>query len=106
MAGVLTCAITRSVLMGDPNADKVLKSYSNVSVGRNPILSAIMDVFDKWEQSPIVWIDNYAYKIKLMERGRTHATLCQMSVDVRYKQNGKVTYKPINKRMVKLTFGC
>lgn len=54
--------------------------------------------------SPIVWVGDFPYKIKMKESSNKHALLCQMSVRVNYKNNGKETYLVINRRMVKLYF--
>jgi hypothetical protein len=70
----------------------------------NEILDAILEVSNKWDASPIVWVKDMPYKIKLVHRTERYVVLYQYAINYKYSNTGKETYRPIAKRQVKLMF--
>lgn len=106
---VISCKISLPLTVGEEKKDKaraeyVLNNLRPVPVYQNKILDAIMCVYDKWETSPIVWVENSAYKVKLLNTVGNKVYLLQMPLQVSYKNNGKETYHIICKRKVEITF--
>ena len=101
--------ITRAVSSEQFRQDKtvtelVFQSFKEVPVANNELLKAIMEVQHTWNTSPVVWVDDFPYKIKLVERTPRCALLCQMCLDFTMRNNGKKVYRVANKRMVKVVF--
>jgi hypothetical protein len=84
--------------------DIILNNLRPVSVYRNRILDAIMSEQEKWATSPIVWVDNMPYKIKLLQVSKQKVCLLQMPMQFYYKNNGKESYSIIGKRTVEILF--
>lgn len=106
---VLSCAITRPVSAGEEKinrewTEKVLCDFTQVSVKSNALLKAIVEARSRWLTSPIVWVGNFPYKIKVLEQTQTRAVLLQMCVDFYHKKNGKQAYSIVNKRKVEIVF--
>ena len=88
------CEITRPFTL-----DNIVDNfYSRVSVNRNPILKAIMEVKDSWNSSPIIWVDNHPYRIQIINETKYQVLLYQMALFL----NGN-DYLIINKRKVRIT---
>lgn len=106
---IIACKISLPVTVGEEKqdkvkADRVLNNLRSVGVSHNRILDAIMCNYAKWEKSPIVWVENCAYKIKLLNTEGNKVYLLQMPLQISYKNNGKETYHIICKRKVEITF--
>lgn len=99
---VSACFISLPVISGDDS--DILNNLAPVSVDNNKILNAIMDAFGTWEKSPVVWVENFPYRIKLLEHTNNHAILLQICLGVYYKPSGKECYYNISKRKVKIIF--
>jgi len=103
---VEACCISRSVSVNGENQDEhiVLMDMRPVGVHRNPILDAIMKVRRDWPRSPVVWVNNSPYKIKVLQDNDQCTMLLQMSVRLFVGKNGKEHYKIVNKRMVMIRY--
>lgn len=101
---VQSCMISLPVNSKSRADDPILHDLSPVPTRNNKILNAILDVLPSWDTSPIIWVDNCAYKISVVEVGAYYAVLLQMPLDMNYKPNGKEVYKVISKRTVKIVF--
>ncbi len=106
---VISCKISLPVTSGDEKQDKskadiVLNNLRSVPVSSNKILNAIMSVSDKWETSPVVWVDNVPYKIKLLQVAKNKVCLLQMPMQFYYKNSGREAYHIVCKRKVEITF--
>ncbi len=86
--------------------DEIQKSndLANVSVHNNKILDAIMYEFVNLHNSPIIWVHDFPYKLKLISFTKSHIELWQISLKIFYKTSGKEYYKMISKRRVKIFF--
>jgi hypothetical protein len=108
MMAVTACYISRPITSSEEQKDrnvlKVLDNLVPVSTNNNKILMAIMDAYGTWEHSPIVWVDNFPYRIKLLEHTSKHAIMLQICLGVYYKSSGKECYYNINRRKVKIEF--
>lgn len=98
---VTACFISLAV---DNKAPIIYDDLKQVGRKNNKILDAIMNAKSSWDKSPLIWVDNYPYKIRLIERSSSYAILLQMNVRIDYKKNGKEVYQVIDKRTVKITF--
>jgi hypothetical protein len=105
---VISCKISLPVTLGEEKQNKqktdiTLSNLRPVSVHRNKILDAIMSEQERWETSPIIWVDNIPYKIKLLKASNQKVCLLQMPMQFHYKRNGKESYSIIGKRTVEIT---
>ncbi len=105
----ITCYISKSVTPDDEKQNKahsqtILNNMVQVRTDNNKILHAILDASSKWNTSPIIWVSNVPYKIKLIERAEKYVILHQCAIRYKYSNSGKETYACIAKRQVKLTF--
>lgn len=105
---VISCKISLLVTVGEEKQNKkktdiILNNLKPVSICRNRILDAIMSEQEKWGTSPIIWVDNIPYKIKLLQVSTQKVCLLQMPMQFYYKNNGKESYSIIGKRMVEIT---
>jgi hypothetical protein len=88
----------------DLMAANVMGEWQEVKVESNMLLKEIMDVYDKWSESPLIFVgDNYryAYKIVSIEENEMFAILYQICVRFdRFLE----TYSTMNKRRVVIWF--
>lgn len=75
-----------------------------VRTENNEILDAILEASYKWDSSPVVWVSNIPYKIKLIKRAENYVLLHQCAIRYHYNNTGKEKYTCIAKRQVKLMF--
>lgn len=106
---IKSCQITESINSyeeknNNNKSEKILNSFRYVSIIKNPILDAIIKVKNKWLLSPIIWIGNFPYKIKIILNNHKEVILYQLCLQILYKTNGKEYYNIINKRKVKIIF--
>jgi hypothetical protein len=106
---VIACYISKSVELIDEKKDinktkKILNDFKRVSIYNNYILDAIIESYDNWDESPIIWVDNFPYKIKIIERTKHYVIMLQMTISMIFKNSGKQTYKVLSKRKVKIEF--
>lgn len=104
-----SCYISKSVTPDDEKMNKahsqtILNNMVQVRSKNNNILEAILEVSDKWETSPIIWVSDVPYKIQLIKRTESYVLLHQCAIRFHYSNSGKETYTRIAKRQVKLTF--
>jgi hypothetical protein len=107
VVGVSACFISLPVDAGcikDSKATSILNDLKQVGTKQNKVLDAIMASRNSWDKSPIVWVENYPYKIRVVELASSFVILLQMNVRIEYKNNGKEVYKVIGKRTVKIVF--
>jgi hypothetical protein len=101
----ISLPVTNAEIRADvQKADKILNDVRPVSVKYNVLLDAIMCKMNEWKTSPIIWVDNYPYRIVLLDQKNDSATLLQVCLGVYYKTNGKETYYVINKRKVVINY--
>lgn len=105
-AQVKTCAITLPVIKDDSNsvAGKHLAKWMYVPVANNKILTAILDARCNWDKSPVVWVNDCPYRIKVIKADADCVFLWQICLGVHYKRSGKECYHVINKRQVRIDF--
>lgn len=105
-AQVKTCAITVAVTKEDHDelASKNLARWMYVPTANNKILAAILDARSNWDKSPVVWVENCPYRIKVITADDRCVFLWQICLGVHYKRSGKECYHIINKRQVKIDF--
>lgn len=106
---VISCKISLLVTLGEEKQNKqktdiILNNLRPVSVCCNRILDAIMSEKERWGLSPIIWVDNMPYKIKLLQASKQKVYLLQMPMQFYYKNNGKESYSIIGKRTVEIVF--
>lgn len=105
----INCYISKSVTPEDERKNKsqsqsILNNMVQVRTENNKIFDAIMEAAMKWDSSPIVWVSNMPYKIKVIKREPNNVLLHQCAIRYKYSTSGKETYTCIAKRQVKLTF--
>jgi hypothetical protein len=106
---VVACYITKSVELIEERKDiekskSILNNFEKVNVNNNYILDAILESYDTWDKSPIIWVDNFPYKIKIIEKTKKQVIMYQMTISMMFKNSGKSTYKVLTKRKVKIEF--
>lgn len=107
LRNVRSCFISLSVTYGTQKLheqDIIFQDLSPVRVKGNKVLIAILEAYDIWDRSPLIWIDNFPYKIKILKQTESYVDLLQMPVRIEYKNNGKECYTIISKRMVRIVF--
>ena len=106
MKKIVACLISLPVKAGaqDDTAKQILNDLLPVSVYRNRILDAIIKAYPIWEESPIIWVGDFPYKIELIEHAPSHSIFLQMPVMIERTPCGKQFYKIASKRTVKLVY--
>ena len=110
MSSFKKCFITPSVSPFEEKnnvalSNQILTSWSQVPCNEtNSILQAILKKVDDIysNQQSIIWVKNTPYKIKLEDKNNKNIVLQQLCLNVTFKNNGKMVYEVVNKRMVKL----
>lgn len=101
------CFISRPVAAGShmtPEQERILANLAPVNVRNNAVLTAILAARGRWAANPIVWVDNFPYKLKVVRETAGWVELLQMPVRVEYKTSGKEVYQVISKRLVRIVF--
>lgn len=106
---VIKCKISLPVLLSEEKqdplyAESVLQDLKAVPTNGNAILHRIMEAKSSWAKSPIVWVDNFPYKIKVIQQTQNRAVMFQMAIKYTYKTNGKETYQVLSKRKVAIEY--
>ncbi len=104
---VRSCYISQAVNSEDgkdvEREQHVMMDMRPVQLRGNAILAAILRARSWWHKSPIVWVGNAPYKIKILQDNHMFTMLLQMSV--RYNTRGtRQNYKIVNKRMVMIYY--
>jgi hypothetical protein len=97
---VKTCQITLPLDKDDTGND--MYKWMFVPAQKNKILDAIIEVRDKWHNSPVIWVNNCPYRIKVIAENNDTIILWQICLGVYYKRSGKECYHIINKRQVRI----